>query len=339
MRSLTKADVGKKDILNMCQRGFGMKMREYHELNEGMYNISYLVVLEDGREAVLKVAPPAGVKILTYEIDIMKAEVEFYKLCHQFKDLPVPAILFEDFSLEIFTSPYYFMTKLEGIPLNRMSDSITADQRIQVYKQVARYLARIHEVKGDTYGYISMKDQCNGKTYHDAFKIMVEALFDDAKRVSQTLPIPHDLIHDLIERCKDAFMEVEEPCLVHYDLWDGNIFVESETDFTIDGIIDFERGFYGDCAADFSQVAGYVNLDESQYFFDEYNKFAVDQVTFDAGMRVRIFAYRLYVVVIMYVECYYRDIEGSFEPQRHWVIEQFPIIIDQLEKALEAYYA
>ena len=45
------------------------------ECKEGWFNAAYLATLDDGRRCVLKVAPPPGVTVLTYEHDIMTTEV------------------------------------------------------------------------------------------------------------------------------------------------------------------------------------------------------------------------------------------------------------------------
>jgi hypothetical protein len=49
-------------------------------LAEGTYNAVYLVTLAGpDAEVVLKVAPDPGLRLLTYEVDLMRTEVEFYR--------------------------------------------------------------------------------------------------------------------------------------------------------------------------------------------------------------------------------------------------------------------
>ncbi len=334
MKSLTKARVSESDIRSMCQKAFGVDLKTSKELNDGFYNISYLVKLMDGREMVLKVAPPSDVNILTYEKDIMAAEVKFYKLCHEHTDIPVPYILFEDFDLDVFASPYYFMSKLHGIPTNYVKE-ISPDMRREIYEQLAAYLGRLHQIKGQCFGYISMKDKCLNKSYYECFRLMMDALIEDANRVGQDLPFDMEKMDELLRRSKFAFDVVKEPTLVHYDLWDGNIFIKGYEDMTIEGIIDFERGFYGDPAADISQAGGYIDLENSDYFWDIYNNNSDIKLTYDYPMKIRVICYRLYVFMIMYVETFYRDIDGSFDGQKQWVLSEIPKIMDMLHEALE----
>ena len=45
------------------------------ELKEGWFNVAYNVKLADGREVVLKIAPPQDVEVMSYEKNIMYTEV------------------------------------------------------------------------------------------------------------------------------------------------------------------------------------------------------------------------------------------------------------------------
>lgn len=335
MLSKTKAKVTKEGISAICLHAFNLQVASFSELNDGFYNISYLVQLEDGREVVLKIAPPSDVEILTYEKDIMYAEVLFYKLTKEQTSVPVPEVFGEDFSLSIIPFSYYFMSKLEGKPLTHVKE-VNSESRGRIYKQLAKILAEIHTIKGDDFGYISMKDKCVGKTYFDAFMVSVEELFKDGLKKTIDYPIELKVLEDLFNQCEPTFNEVSEPCMVHYDLWDGNIFVTEEDGLiNIEGVIDFERGFYGDPAADLAQVIGYVDLDENSEFFIEYNKHTNEPITYNKSMKIRTYAYRLYLILIMHIECFYRDIDGSFNPQKEWVSKEIHQVYKNLKEAIE----
>lgn len=333
MISLTKSKVTASQIIALCQYHFNASPQMFTELNDGFYNISYLIVLADNSEVVLKIAPPKDVEILTYEIDIMKTEVEFYKLASFYTDIPVPTILADDFSGECIPYPYYFMSKLHGMALNKIGD-ISPAMRKEIYTQKAAMLAKLHSIKGETFGYVSMKNVCEGKSYFESFKVSMHALLEDGHRKKTGFPIREADIIETLDECADAFNEVLIPSMVHFDLWDGNIFVSSKEDLTIEGLIDFERGFYGDPSADICQAAGYIDLDVDTYFFDVYNQYATEPIQWNRSMKIRTYTYRLYLFIIMHVECFYRDVDGSFEPQKQWVLKEFDNVYQQLCKAL-----
>lgn len=335
MLSKTKAKVTELEIKQICQKQFNQGVASFVELNDGFYNISYLVRLGDESEVVLKIAPPKDVEVLTYELDIMKAEVLFYKLTEEHTNVPVPKVFGEDFSMEIIPFPYYFMSKLEGKPLNYIKD-INKATRKDIYIQLAKILGQLHNIKGSTFGYISMEEACANRSYYDAFMVSVSAIIDDGKAKTSDFPIRLEDLEGLFSKCRDAFNEVSVPTMVHFDLWDGNIFVlEDNENIIIEGVIDFERGFYGDPAADFAQVIGYMDIQDGDEFMRTYNEFANDKLQYNQNMRIRTHAYRLYLFIIMYVECFYRDVDGSFEPQKKWVCEEIHQVFRQLEEAIE----
>lgn len=333
MKSLTKAKIGDEQIKKIVLKQFEVPLKSWIELNDGFYNISFLIVLEDGREVVLKVAPPKDVVILSYEEGIMASEVAFYKRVHEQTDLPVPLVYGYNTDEEIIPNPYFFMSKLEGMPLSHIGD-IDETMRREIYEVLAKDLSKLHGIKGDTFGYITMREKCQGKSALEALMVSVEALYEDALRKNTGFPFEITYVRELYGKANAAFDTITEPCLVHYDLWDGNVFVHYERPLKIDGYIDFERGFYGDPAADLCQVIGYLDLEHNPWFLEIYNSGSDEPLHYDAALKTRIMAYRCYLFLIMYVECGYRDIEGSFEPQKQWVSEQIGDWFERFEAAI-----
>lgn len=334
MQSLTKAVIDKATLQQIVYKQFQEYATDISELNDGYYNISFLVTLHDGMEAVLKVAPPDDVAILTYEKDIMASEVAFYKLAEKHTDMPVPHVFGYDTTGEIVSNPYYFMSKLEGMPLNKIGD-IDEVMRRDVYEVVAENLGKLHNIKGDCFGYLTMRDACEGKGVLNSVEVAVEALYDDALKKDTGFPADIEEVRDMYRRTGPAFEDVSEPCLCHFDLWDGNIFVKNERPLEVTGLIDFERGFYGCPAADLSQASGYLDIDENMWFIEKYNQYADNRIVYDTKMKVRMDAYRFYVFLIMHVECWYREIDGSFDWQKNWIAEEFPKLKDHFEALLK----
>jgi hypothetical protein len=94
MISLTKSKVSSAQISALCQFHFNSTLQTCKELNDGFYNISYLIRLADDREVLLKIAPPKDVEILTYEKAIMKSEVAFFKRPRLHTDIALAKIRF-----------------------------------------------------------------------------------------------------------------------------------------------------------------------------------------------------------------------------------------------------
>ena len=77
MESMTKNRQDKAVLGRMVEKVFApVEMTGYQELTEGYYNVAYALTLSDGREVILKVAPRPDVRIMSYERNIMRSEVD-----------------------------------------------------------------------------------------------------------------------------------------------------------------------------------------------------------------------------------------------------------------------
>ena len=65
------------------------------------------------------------------------------------------------------------------------------------------------------------------------------------------MPLPPDEIAALFGAATPAFDDVTMARLTHFDLWDGNVLVRQGPDgWTVSGLVDWERAFFGDPLAD-----------------------------------------------------------------------------------------
>ncbi|MBB6482505.1 aminoglycoside phosphotransferase family protein [Spirochaeta isovalerica] len=328
MESTTKSSLTERQIRGIFQNID--KIDSIKELKDGCYNTSYAVRSESNLEYVLKVSPPEDVPILTYEQNLMETEVQFHKKVMEMKTLPVAKILKDDFSRSSVPYNFFIMEKLKGRPLDKFEE-ITTEERKSVSSDLAGYMAEMHKITGTRYGYPFMTENSN-HDYYTAFRRMVELLLSDGERRGAALPLSQEQIFNLLEKYRESFSGTGQPVFVHFDLWDGNIFVEKRgNSIQISGLIDFERGFYADPAADFSQVQGYIDLRENGWFFDKYNRHALMPFTADEKAFNRIFLFRFYLFLIMIVESYYRDVNGSFDWQLQWSREEFLKLYNQLK--------
>ena len=76
--------------------------------------------------------------------------------------------------------------------------------------------------------------------------------------------------------------EVTTPTLVHFDLWDGNILVDTTAPTpTIGGLIDGERAMWADPLADFVSLALFRDIEQDGAFLHGYRT-AGGRIAFDA---------------------------------------------------------
>lgn len=247
MKSKTKVSLCADQIERLVEHAFGSTpVSAVSEMSDGWFNTAYLIEMGDHEQKyVLKIGPPADVEILTYERNILRAEVDSMKLAATDPEIPVPRILWDDFSRSRLPYDYYFMDFIPGTTWDKLRDSLTAEQNKRIEFRLGEITARINAIGGPAFGYFSSGQ--GFENWADAFRWMCRLVFADACRFHIPLALSEKEFFDKFDEYQSVFYEVTRPQLVHWDLWAGNIFVTFHgADPQIEGIVDFERALWGD---------------------------------------------------------------------------------------------
>ncbi|GAA4683030.1 phosphotransferase family protein [Phytohabitans rumicis] len=321
MESSTKRKVTEAELVQLVHRGFGAQteIARWHELTDGTYNAAYAVTLADERDLVLKVAPAPGLKLLTHEVDLMRTEVDFYRLTSG-AGVPVPEVAFADFDRDLLDSDYAFLSRIPGTDLHSSLKELTPAETADVRGQVAGLTARIHRITGPGYGYPLRDSRSWQSTWRGAFGAMVDDLVADAQRLDKPLPVPPERIGAMIRRHADVLDEVDRPALVHFDLWDGNVFiVPTSGGWRVAGFIDGERAFYGDPVAEFVSLALFRDLADAPEILAGYDP----PIELNASVSRRLNLYTTYLFTIMAVEGATRGWDGDERARyEEWLLER-----------------
>lgn len=335
MDSLTKWPVSADELAALVRRGFGERaeVADWSELTAGTYNAAYRVTVAGGAagepvDLVLKVAPDPRLKLLTHEVDLMRTEVDFYDRAGAV-GVPVPRVAFVDFSRTMLDTDYVFLSLIPGIPLNIAVEQLSTSELAALRAELAAITARLHAVRGPAFGYPLRGSNSWQPTWRAAFCAMVDDLLADALRLDSELPMPVARIGELIHHNADALDTVEHPALVHFDLWDGNVFVErteveptGKAGWRVTGLIDGERAFFGDPVA---ELVSLTLLRDPANEPDVLAGYAAGggppiELT-DDGVRRRLALYTSYLYLIMGIE----GVTRGFDPATHdefrrWVL-------------------
>lgn len=285
----------------------GVHAKNITELEEGYFNVAYFIDLSDGREVILKIAPPKNAMIMTHEKNIMLAEVECMKLVKDKTSVPVADILFYDGSHSICGSDYFFMSKIEGRSLNTVSDELSDGDKAKIHYRVGELNAELNRITGNQFGYFIQTEK-QGSDWYSVFQSIINDAVNDARALKIDIGVEYDAISSLLANYKGSFDEVTVPKLVHWDLWAGNIFVK---DKNITGLIDFERCLW----ADELMEVGFRSYNQDENFLKGY---AMGQLT--NTQQIRIKWYDLYLYLIQSLECDYR--QYSDHEQLNWAREK-----------------
>jgi fructosamine-3-kinase len=294
MESKTKVRLEEPVIQKLVSSAFdGCLVVSAREMTDGFFNTAYHITLDrEPFHTVLKVGPADDAEILAYEVGIMKAEVEVMRLVASDAAIPAPKIHAADFSRRLIDHDYYFMEYLSGRPWNVIKKTLSPEQNASIERELGRITAGINAFTGTRFGLYAgqMFD-----SWLEAFTWMCSLLFADAGKYGVETPITESDFLALLNEHTSTFAEVVQPQLVHWDLWEGNVFIrQNGGDPAICGIIDFERAFWGDPLSEVFFGKGPA----AASFIKGYGG---DILTTHAQKTRRIF-YSLYLYLVMIVE-------------------------------------
>ncbi|MFD5233373.1 phosphotransferase family protein [Streptomyces qaidamensis] len=302
MQSQTKRRLSPGELDALLRASSGIGCRVESELTDGWFNSAYRVVLDDGRPAVVKLAPPADVTVLRYELGIMATEAMVYRRIEALPGgwVPTPALLYAG-------EQFLAVSVLEGTPWDKAADRLSPAAEAALRRELGAITARLHTLAPEDgrFGYPAAESALFASDWRTAFTTMVDALLDDAERWQSPLGVPPAEIRTLVAEGGYALDEVTEPRLVHFDLWPGNIFVDVSNDGAqprIIGLIDHERAFWGDPAAELVSLAFGGDTGPDSDLVTGYTE-AGGKLDFTPAFRHRLALYRLYLNLLLVVEC------------------------------------
>ena len=290
-----------------CHFGSNHGLRSFTELKDGMFNTAALLELEDGLKCVLKAAPPEDVTVLAYERDIMRAEVEAMQLVRErVEGIPVPQLYAYDTTRSLLPSSYFLMEFLPGTPLQRLRPSLSPQAQAQIEREMGCLASAIASVTGPAFGYWAQPEP-PGTSWRTCFTHMLQGVIADGMAIDVRMPMPYADIFQLAEAHFDALDAVRVPRMVHWDIWDGNVFVDPQT-LRVTGLIDFERAMWADPLIE--AIFGRLSADT------EYVRGFGAPLFQTPAEYSRRALYNLYLFLIMTIECYYRKFEN--QNQENW---------------------
>lgn len=317
MKSKTKNILSEDQISRLVKVNFGEKtvMGDIEELKGGAFNSAYSIErVNEKDKIVLKVSVAPDTTVLSYEKDIMKREVEVYRLIKKHTNIPIPEILCHDFSKKHIDSDYFFMTYVEGVTMNSIQKKISSENLDRIKEVLGGYFAQLHQIKGLYFGYMTDDVSCQFDSWKEAYLHMVQMILDDGKL--HGVRLPYDRINKVLSEKSKYLDIIQEPCLVDFDLWSGNIFLKKRVnEYSVEAIVDLERAFWGDPYADFQ--AAVMLLDDIRnepVLWRSYNNLLKDNKDISKDDVVRMTMYKMYLYIIMTVETYrYGTIYGMIQ--------------------------
>lgn len=295
MNGNNKQTLSSEQLNEVLNKVYGCTASHIEELKDGWANTAYRLQMNDGARLIMKLSPTSATQLMRYEYELMKTEIEVLQMLQQANQIPVPQVVAYDRSRSLLDGEFFIMEQLTGQPYNVVKNELSAHERAAIEQQLGVHARALHDITGTGFGhYCDPMDE--HMTWREVFLMLINSVLDDGEEAEMTLSMPYDELRNIIESKSSCMNEVTVPSLVHWDLWDGNFFVK---DGSITGIIDFERAVWADPL--FEHYFSNTSLDTSS-FIRGYGRY--EQLT--STEQQRIACYKLYLDLIMYVECHYR---------------------------------
>lgn len=265
---------------------------EIHEtrmLKGGLFNTTYFVVYgQDKKKAVLRIGPVNRHLLMGFEENLMQAENYVCKVCHE-QGIPCSNILACDTSKEIIDRDYMIA---EYIPSVVMSEAgLTEDEKAPICRALGRYLKKLHEVTGESFGYVSRVVSGHPfSTWGDAFCYEADDILKRLEAAGGFTKEEAEAARDVFFSRKELLDEIKVPHLLHGDVWEPNVLL-NEDRTEVAALIDEDRSSFGDI--DFEFAGNWI---QNPSLKESYGYEKMEEMSEDRKERIRL--YRFYYVIL-----------------------------------------
>ncbi len=284
-------------------------------LTGGVESKVYLIE-DNGFKTVLKLEPLNILKSISVDKNTFWWEIKMLKLMEKI-NFPSPKILFYDNSKKICNFSYFFMTYIEGVNYLENKDNISLEERKQIEYQLGLLSKKISSIKSQKY-FIPSNPKYHFKNNYEFVVYLFKMLMNDGR--NNALDITEDTYNYILKILKEhenSLNNVNNICLCHTDIWDGNVIVNNGN---VSGIVDFSDLYFCDelMTFYFHTIDGITSED----FLKGYGK---EKLNYDEKIRIEI--YRMYIIFKMIVECKIKNY-GRYD----WMYDNFTSKLNKLKR-------
>ena len=325
MESITKNRQSRATLQAMVARAYGADQVPtepegpwVQELGHGWFNVAYRITLRDGRDVVLKIAPPADVPVMTYERGAMRIELASLALIEAQTGVPVPQVDHADTSHDLIDADWFFMPFVDGENFGIVKDALDPAQADAYNEQLGAVNRELNAIVGERFGPLAGPGD---SSWRIVFTGIVEDVLRDGEARGVDIGHAYDDVRAILATHAYVLDEVTEPRFVEWDLWDSNVMVR---DGKIACIIDHERALYGDPLMEAGFTAFVLpQFGDSTAFMRGYGW---PELTGTELLRRRL--YCLHLMLVMVIETVYRAHTDT--AQYDWARPQLDEIMDLL---------
>jgi aminoglycoside phosphotransferase (APT) family kinase protein len=228
----------------------GLEAERFDRISTGKFNESWFVTFADGREVVLRVAPPDDAGFLFYERNMMRQEPSLHDTIRSKTSAPVAEIIAFDDSRAVIDRDFIVMERLPG---RAMSDCALPPAAVErALEATGRHLRAVHDAcRAEAYGYLG-EHRCMepADTWAEAFRDMWGRLIEDIRACGAYSDDEARAAVGALDARLSTFDRDAPASLLHMDIWAQNILVDDAGRVT--GLVDWDRALWGDTEIEFA---------------------------------------------------------------------------------------
>lgn len=239
-----------RDALEACCRKYlGEELTDARRLSGGLFNTTYLLQTEK-RNAVLRLGPVNRQLLQPYERKLMEAEVLVLSQLEK-RNIPSSRMIALDLSRTLLDRDVMVVEAFPAVSASTVEwDKVWQDNISRAAGEVAR---RFHEITAEDilpgekkpFGRLgNVLAGCGGATWAEALRIEVEQWRELARNNALVEDGFSARVKGVFLRHEGLFLQIQEPRLVHADLWFGNLLTGESGELV--AVIDCDRVVLGD---------------------------------------------------------------------------------------------
>lgn len=325
MESITKNRQPAETLRALVRRAYGPDLEPLgpdaawaQELGHGWFNVAYRVTLRDGRDVVLKIAPPADVPVMTYERDAMRIELASLAMIAERTTVPVPPVDHADLGHDLVDADWFAMPFVAGDNLGVVKGAMAPAERAAYGEALGALNRELNTLRGPWFGPLAGPGDASWRV---VFTGLVEDVLRDGERRGVDVGWAYDVVREAVAEHAHVLDEVTEPRFVEWDLCDLNVIVR---DGRIACVIDHERALWGDPLMEAGFAGSHLPAyGDATAFMRGYG---ITDLTGGALARRRL--YTLHLALVMVIETVYRGHTDSC--QYDWARERVDEVMAQL---------
>lgn len=244
-----QAPVGDDDLAALCRKLLGAQaeLLVAERLQGGRFNTCYGLQCAGHPPLILRLAPPAAAHLFRHERAQLQRECTIQPLLANAATV-FPRLIAIDFSGAVLPRACVLQNRLEGELWSNVVARLDAADTASLWRQLGFYVRRIHGITARAYGFPA--PAASSERYSDFLRSWVDGMLQDLDEMDLVVDGIENF-RQLLRRGADRIDAAGTPCLVHGDLWPRNILVAQRAGaWVITGILDAERAFWGDPAAE-----------------------------------------------------------------------------------------